>query len=454
MALYSSNVKTQLIDPVFDYENNRTEFRFPTGTVFLSNVRLVNIGATFTPPDGNAYAPMYNALTGAYGVLKNIFLYDGNTVLDSIQNCDRWVGFKNFIKTNDTCSNLNNVLSKNSLGFVYDGIDTQQDGAVDVYNSLTGSSKILPFIEPVAILRTEDTTPQAWLSLKDLLPMVKAIAYLDTTVFKNLRLVLEYTKTKTDYALETNNLTFSTVQPLLIADELTQGDTKDKLMGVFEGIGFVAMETDRIVIPALNPTELDPTPSQSVNSQVQGFNSKKVNRMVVMKTPSSRETFSTLYDNRGSVAQLSEVHQLRINGQNLYPFDGLKGDNIVASKCVDIWGNACLPLGGAPYMATWFPITPPANEPIDEDFLDKITNHFPEALARMGETSYICANLSGERVREFQFSYSRKGLRNPGAGLAQQKNQRYNQQLTLLIFAEVQKAIIPVKGGGYTVTYV
>ena len=105
-------------------------------------------------------------------------------------------------------------------------------------------------------------------------------------------------------------------------------------------------------------------------------------------------------------------------------------------------------------MSTWFPITPPAVEPIVEDFLDKLTNHFPEAQARMGETSYICANLSGERVREFQFSYSRKGLRNPGAGLAQQKNQRYNQQLTLLIFAEVQKAIVPVKGGGYTVTYV
>lgn len=453
MALYSSNVRTQLIDPVFDYENNRTEFRFPTGTVFLSNVRLINVGVKLDTA-GGPFATTYNALTGAYGVLKNIFLYDGNTVLDSIQNVDRWLGFRNFNKSNDTCSNMNNVLSKNALGFVYDGIDTQQNGNPNFYNSLAGASRIEPFFDPVNILQNADDTPQAWLSLKDLLPMAKAIAYLDTTVFKNLRLVLEYTKTKTDFASGTDGLTYSTVQPLLIADELTEGDTKDKLMGVFEGIGFVAMEQDRIVIPALNPNELDQTPLQSVNSQVQGFNSKKVNRMVIMKTPNSRETFSPLYDNRGSIAQLSEVHQLRVNGQNLYPFDGLKGDNIVASKCVDIWGTSCLPLGAAPYMSTWFPIDPPADEPISSDFLDKLTNHFPEALARMGETSYICANLSGERVREFQFSYSRKGLRDPSVGLLQQKNRRYNQSLTLLIMAEVQKAIIPVKGGGYTVTYV
>ena len=48
MSIYNSQIKTHIIDPVYNSGNFRAEYRLPPSTVFLSNLRMVGLGATST----------------------------------------------------------------------------------------------------------------------------------------------------------------------------------------------------------------------------------------------------------------------------------------------------------------------------------------------------------------------------------------------------------------------
>ena len=51
---------------------------------------------------------------------------------------------------------------------------------------------IQSFANPVATSNSVDTTPKIWLDLKECLPILQSLLYLPTSVFKNLRLVVEF----------------------------------------------------------------------------------------------------------------------------------------------------------------------------------------------------------------------------------------------------------------------
>ena len=58
------NTTTRIIDPVFDRAGFRAEFRLPPGNVYMSNMRLLNIGITSSLDDS------YNNLVGALSVIS------------------------------------------------------------------------------------------------------------------------------------------------------------------------------------------------------------------------------------------------------------------------------------------------------------------------------------------------------------------------------------------------
>ena len=58
MSSYS-NVTPRIIDPVFD-RSNRAEFRLPAGNVYLSSMRLINIGAV-TATAATNYNPSFRS---------------------------------------------------------------------------------------------------------------------------------------------------------------------------------------------------------------------------------------------------------------------------------------------------------------------------------------------------------------------------------------------------------
>ena len=73
------NTHLRIIDPVFD-RSSRAIFEFPTNTMILSNIRLLNVGFTSTQSDN------YNPLGGARSAIKSMRLLDGAEVLDQINN--------------------------------------------------------------------------------------------------------------------------------------------------------------------------------------------------------------------------------------------------------------------------------------------------------------------------------------------------------------------------------
>jgi len=75
MSFYSgAEVKTRIIDPVNDITNKRSEFRLDDLPAVMSNMKLLNVGVK-----SSSGTPKYGRISGAYGIIKNIKLMDGNT---------------------------------------------------------------------------------------------------------------------------------------------------------------------------------------------------------------------------------------------------------------------------------------------------------------------------------------------------------------------------------------
>ena len=120
MSFYTSGLKTSLIDSTYDRANFRTEFRFTEDKIYLSNMRVLNIGVTSNDDTGRAY----NKLVGTYGVIKQISLLDGNEVISSMQDFNRYSAFKSYVKKNDANNSVNTYLQKNNMGFIFEGVDS------------------------------------------------------------------------------------------------------------------------------------------------------------------------------------------------------------------------------------------------------------------------------------------------------------------------------------------
>jgi hypothetical protein len=117
MSFYTSSIHSQQIDPRLDQSNQRAEFRFDEDTVYLSNMRLLNVGITATQGD-------YNKGAGVLSVIKNIQLLDGaGQVLDQLRKVDRYGAFINYNKANDSNKSINTFLKQHNLGYEVGNID-------------------------------------------------------------------------------------------------------------------------------------------------------------------------------------------------------------------------------------------------------------------------------------------------------------------------------------------
>lgn len=409
MSFYTSGLKTNIVDASFDKANFQSVFRFNEDTVYLCNLRLLNVGVTGT-------TTTYNELTGAYGVIQSISLYDGNVLLDQVLECGRWIGWSNFNKSNTQNKSINNVLSKNALGFSFQDkvVSRQASGNIEA---------------------TEDTTAKSWLSLKSVLPFLDASQVLPTNVYKNLRVVVQYTKDKDSYLKDTTGTDYKSLEPILIADEMMDSSTKDEMMKSYKGVNFVGLEHDRVVLNAVTPTAANKNPVQNKSFLVNGFSNKKINRMLFVNTPTQDYKSATdtnqAYSNMGSVSQLNQKLQLRVNGMNVYPGEGITRSNQRLARLTDNWGSV--------------------NTVSNETYQHDAANHFTDAIGRLGNLDYSGINLAGRRVNELQIQYSRTGQYDDAA-TAVQTEKTYNQQLIINMYAEVQKTV-EVQGERYRVGY-
>ena len=417
------NSSLRIIDPSFDKSNFRVEFKLPTDTVLLSNLRVVNVGISSNQTDS------YSPTLGTYGAIKAIYLYDGAQLLDSVRDFNTYSSFKNLNKTNDANISQNRWLNYVGLGFVQSGDQSYTDPNLDA------DDYQLKVQEPVA----DNLTKSGWLSLNQCLPFLRASMILPTTLYRQLRVVIEYkdatalknaVRDRRDGTLSTDTGT------ALLCDEVDDGAVKAEMIKRYEGVVYHPYEFDRVNLPAVATAATDDSTKlveQQTNNLIHGFNNKKVKRLLLVHKPTNEATWvngnkNDGYGNNASQALFRNNCQLRINGVNKFAGSGVSGQNKRLAMTTDAFGDINLFAGQNMTQTQKF-----NNYVAGTDTLQKT----------QGAVSYLGCFVE-ENINTLQVFVDRTGVHG---------NQTLNQAIDLNIMAEVEKAVILTNDGQYRVIY-
>jgi len=424
MSSYS-NITPRIVDSVFDRANLRAEYRLPSGQVYLSTMRLSNVGFS------GSGSSSYNKLLGAYGAIRQISLYDGSQLLEQVKLAPQILAFKNAQQRNDESISMNRKLKHTATGYVASGV-----------NSIDAATA--QFIRTEIKVREQedearDTGKAGWLSLKDVFSFLDRSIIVPTGIFTQFRLVVEY---NSDAVLKNlasaNNQTFTTLTTgLLLVDEVNEGETRDLMMKNYQGVAYRPLEIDTVVVPTITglaDTAADNQKEQSSSFLLNGFVNKRVVRAALIQEPTDATTWQNGTANTGfgpiaSSAQLRPQFQFRINGANKLSADGVSsgaGDssaNRALSYLVDTWGDFTMVEG---------------QHCLDQyDFEENVLD------ATLKGTQQYLGLAIDERINELQLQYSRTGHFG---------NTQSSQQLRLHVMGEVERAVI-LGQGGYNVVY-
>lgn len=417
MSFYTSSIQTQLLDPRLDQSNRRAEFRLNKDTTYLSNMRLVNIGVTAT-------AGQYNYAAGSYECIKKISLLDGNTSLAETPGLEfiRYMAWKNYTKENSSNRAINHFLSGNGLGYETFNLNSNE----------VALEKVIQLRQTFVADRHQATlgaTKEGWLDLKDALPFLQSVISLDTSIFKNLRLVIEFNS-----AVGTAQ---NTTAPLLIADAMQDEAVKSKLRGAFKGAEFISVEHDRFNLEAVPGVGAGtPNPVQSVTKQIKGFDNKILTRLVVMKEANGSDAtyYSTELGNKGSILGFKEASNLRVNGRTTLVGDGLDTPNKALASVVDVFGDC--------------------NSFLNQQDLPVASNNAAflqlNLIDVLGEQDYRCF-LVGERCEQVEYINKRTGEYDSTA--PSQDVITSNMPLIMHFFGEIRKSITVNSDGTYLISY-
>ena len=422
---YKGAIKSRILDPTFDRSNFQSEFKLDDkDTVYLPNLRLGNIGVV----SNNAQNSGYNKLVGAHGVIKRIALYDDSQTLSAVNDFNRYLAFiSGKTDTNDKQMSVNSKLNQSNLGLILDGSDTA-----------TTQIELKPMQLGDTITNKASTTGQGWLSLHDVFDFLKQSPYLPTQVYKNLRVVIEYDTKKSAFT-DTILQDYTTLPPVMLIDSLVESDTTNKIAVDYmkQTYQWNDIETDRVVIPGLTPDVLIRSTQQKVNFNINSFNNKVVDKLIVAVVPTVEATYKTgdFYfgnANMGSYSMLSQAQNLVVNGSQKFTQD-IDTPSKRAALVVESYPNYHLPLGNT--------------------FHSELSDLNVEGKVEvMNTTDYFVCKVE-TRISELVHTFSRVSqYDNATAGT--QAQTRFNQPVNLHIMGEVRKQLVFLKDGTYRTMYV
>ena len=443
---YEANVKNRLLDPTLDVKNQRSEFRINddgSGKVILSSMRLVGLGVF-------AANNVSYLVAGAGGVIKNIYLYDGNQVLDQCIEANGWLAFTNYLAFNDENASKDKWLMRHNMGYMVDGISPQDDkltaGAAprsdNLYRDAMGT-----------IPTTESIVNNGYLDLARVLPLLSSVDALPLAVFKNLRLVIEYDNQQ-DKLIDKNNQTTTSARPILSYDEVIDEQEKEAITKSFKGASWDSIEHDRVVAPAITDGGVaNVLTSQSVNANVKNFRGKYLRKIVVSKQvtdPTVANEGGTDVSPMGgysSATCINEKLNFKINGAPKLP-NAMDKPNKRLGLLSDAWGVAnAYPLNADFGNAVGAAAAPAAPTGARNYFILGQFNATSRAT-QVGLQDYFGLEIEDE-VRDMEINFERSG---EGKAAAASGNERYNSQLHLHMWGLCKKSIM-VSGDKYSVSY-
>lgn len=423
MSFYSDgNVQTLYIDPRTSIPAThlspagRLSFELDgKNLAYLPNMRLLNVGVTSNG------AHLYNRLTGAYSLIRNIRLLDGKTELSALSEVAIYKGFLNANQKNSKTECVDSMLSQNSLGLTING----NDRLVKRVQKTVGATALA------------GTTNLGWLDLRELFPILNAVSHLPTAIFRNLNIEIELNAALSRQILVNTTADLTSVRPVLAVDMLMNPSIVNRLNSAMTSARWLEVEHDFFVIPApaAGGGALSQGVRQNTDVTLNGFNRKHIERFMIAKQ--FQNPLKTLNGGNqrgfgiyGSPACYEQHVQFRLNGRNILPGQGLTGNNERLSYLVDTYGD--------------FVAYPGSN-----NYAEVTTNTMFNGDDFLGQLDYIGCYF-GEYIDNLQINYSRVGLQHAaGANVPNATTDALNAH----VFAEVAKNLIINNDGSYVIEY-
>tara|TARA_R110001606_G_scaffold361578_1_gene514723 strand:+ start:1953 stop:3335 length:1383 start_codon:yes stop_codon:yes gene_type:complete len=457
----SSSVKTKEIEAVYYQQNGRVEFRFQPNKLYSTDVIISNLGVS-----KSANQTQLSKWCGVYGCVTNATLFDGNTELSNISDVGFWSGFKMFKKENQFSESVSQYYNGGNLGKNWNQSDTNTNCVASAGVDNFGAKMQDADLRDLDTLDTESGTFKGQLKLRELFDILNKMSYIDTSIFKNFRVVLELSNlTNRILKGRQDDVGLNTTRPFMVAHEVVDEEILSNMMGRMGNIVYTEMEDDSVQIPAITGlTNASRYKTQINNYHLNSFNNKSLGRILLWKQPADAGNHRDVTAD-GSVkcmgiynsdVFLQEIEQIRINGRNVLARSGIEGSgNRKLAHMVDSWGVCSLaPLNSG--LANSAPDGIPRQRILDNGNAD------------IGALDFVGLDLGGEKCTDLQIDLTRTGIflatvAAGGAGAtdgfyANDANRTtastYNSIHNLAIWCEVTKALVMSKDGSYNVVYV
>ena len=413
---YNGNVETMYLDPVSFVPNGRCAFELDgTKLAYLSNMRLLNLGVVSNTQQD------YSQGLGALAFIRNIKLMDARTELSQMRNPAQYLFFKNCNRTNATNKSEDSYLKRNSMGYEVAANDNK------ISREYTGGRADT----------TPDTTSLAYLDLREVFPILNSLTTLPTTVFKNLRIEIEFQANPAFQMLGQVDATFDIQRPILAVDIVNNQAMVDTAINSLMStpILWQEIETDNYTINAVDTSgeAAGYTARQQSNNNSLGFRGKYVERLLVCKqlVNKLKEQNGQAVLGFGAVASsqslLNEQTQFRVNGKNIFAgFNGINKPNEMLAMVSDEYGSLNAYPGSNLYKWT-------KNAALNDDGNSG------------GQQAFSCVRL-GCRVADLQVQIGRDNNRDSDLRAPT------NDALNVNLYAEVSK-MVNVGSNGYRIVY-
>ena len=491
----SNTVKTHELEPVI-FTQSRAEFRIPADKILLQNLRLSNFGLTTTSTVGSNAPLTYAYNTGAFQIIKNLYLYHNNQVIAQIKGVDEWMAFQNLLYTNEENMDKVNYVAKTNLGFQFN----DEDGKIEVSDMVPASTISADYAVQQPVL----------LSLSKVLSFLDQVGYLNTNVMRHLRLVMEFNTitpsilnfepliaggvtqgatTVIDFGEPSAPLGFATGQTVALADfdgngwdafngsatiTAVAGDTitvnKDSsgyaganpetlgsvIISTFNSAVTLEINRPYLLMDELvdvNPAQYPVKPvvygsieSQSISvgtdvmnitQRLNAWNNKKLLRLLMVNQDNgSTDLGIRKYQ---SLGMYNEAWKFWVNGMQLVPNQGISTDALKQYYLVDAWGpNINIPQGAS-------------------DVRNQLNNSdlFHESSEDNVKNANFCGNLSyggvrvsdaigGAPISKFDLVYTREEY--PDTPVNNVVADQSVEAFTMVLYGEVQKQLMVSNG--------
>jgi|TARA_R110001592_G_scaffold185951_2_gene430195 hypothetical protein len=459
-----------IIDPVFFANKTRAEFRLNHEDVaYLSSGCYLCLGGFGTNAVLNQVN--YNRRAGVAGMVSSIQLLNGGDVLAQLESAGSWMAFKGINKDNaDAFSKQMSACSAGGLmnwGIIagHEEIIADADGA----NS-TGANIGMRGQPGIS----EDQSSLGYVAITEFLKELETLRVLPTSIFPNLRLVVQFTSQLTAILQQQSNTAgdvvsgFTKVRPILVVESISNPEVISSIISGMSATRMNCIESDQFVVPEQTDANNGRRRHQQ---QIRGFNSKIVNRILLVNQPTSatlgviqRNADGSITDSPSIALDSGSLNSLvqnrltinaRVNGANIFQGQGLgyddtqpvdsqlgAGKNHRLGCLTDTWGDVAICAGGNSCGL----VVPLLNTPAT-------INHL---IAHKMGAFFYGSDYTGfrimDRISHLEIDYGRSFVAGGLADRAIMESTAPNQQLNVLVYAEIPK-VLQISGGSYRVAY-